>query len=330
MKKLTKPGAKGEIEELRKLMGTHFNLGKIKQDPFVIGCEGIKVKMIDWPRNPYRAMYVLATSCWGDKIDKWSQTEPKYRFQVVQAVLNGEALPLALEVPQFTFVIEGPSRAAFDQIARARLGVVFSARGMRDNSWAGCEFRIPNNIVSNKGISNIYKGVFREVILAYSQATINKSSWQAARAILPMNVVYGWSMAINFQALRGLCANRMKFCEQEDTVATAWLLAKEVKKKFPLLGLYLRPGCDWRGICQYHQSYSLSEMFGCLFKECGRHPCPGKTDNYSIFNKSCSSIELIEKQLDLHLERPNEWPKEVYWDNLELSDKKLFEDKEVI
>lgn len=313
-----------DIKALRKLMGTTPEESSTVKTPIYKGVEGITVTLLDYPKNPYRGMYVLATSCWGKKIDKWKETSPGYRFLVVKAVLDGEALPLALESPQFTFRIEGPSRSAFDQIARTRLGVVFSAKGMRDNNWKEAAFRIPSGF-SEETEKEIIE-VIEKVKEVYGKLVDkDRASWQAARSILPLGICYGWSMSINYQALRNLCGARMKFCEQEDTVATAWLLAKAIKSQFPLLGEYLRPSCDFAGFCQYHRVYQMSEMFGCLFKECGRHPLLGtKSDEYAIFNQSCSSIEKIERELGTRLERPYDWKKEIYFDTLERSDKVLF------
>jgi len=314
------------IDRLREVMGTGAMVPEHEETKFVYGVNGITVKMIDWPNNPYRAMYVMATSCWGDKIDKWEKTEAEYRFEVVKAVLRKEALPLAAEAPKFTFVVEGPSRAAFDQIARARLGVVFSAKGMRDNNWSTCGIRIPNWLKMKA--PGIVEDKMREVKKLYhSLVKKDKGTWQAARAVLPLSVVYGWSMSINYLALANLCSARMKFCEQEDTVATAWLLADAVRKRFPLLGQYLRPGCDFSGKCSYHKQYGFSELFGCLFKECGRNNCESYS-NYHIFNMACSDSKLIGKQLGIKIPTPKEFKENetVYYRDLSGKDKVLFED----
>ena len=253
------------------------------------------------------------------------------RFEVVKAVLQRQALPLALEVPNFTFTVEGLSRAAFDQIARARLGVVFSAKGMRDNNWKDCNFIIPNELwPENGGDSEVYNNLVKELLNikdVYSEIVdTGVGSWQSARTILPLYVEYGFSMSINYNSLKGLCANRMKFCEMEDTCAVAWLLAKRVSEQFPLLGSYLRPGCDESGKCQYHRSYYLSELFGCLFKECGRNHCEN-TNGYAEFNKSCTDAELLGEQLGIEITRPGEWPNFDKFEDLGYVDKELFLDR---
>lgn len=347
-----------QINDLRRVMGTLPDQDPKLETKFYKGVEGITAELIESQKNPYKPMYILATTCWGKKVNKWEETSPENRFEVIKAVLRGQALPLALEVPNFTFAIEGPSRAAFDQMARARLGVVFSARGMRDNNWKDANIRIPTALwpteeeydyFSKYSDTNMYikpgmnpylkksiniknkidrferiKSTMLSVKDLYSDIVDSgKGSWQAARAILPLYVCYGYSFSINFMALKNMCSTRMKFCEMEDTVAIAWLIARQVSYKFPLLGSYLRPGCDWGGKCQYHKSYTMSEMFGCLFKECGRNECNDSND-YSEFNETCTNYKDLEEQLGIHITRPEEWINYEKFEDLQESDKILF------
>lgn len=312
------------INDLRKVMGTLPTQEPKLETKFYKGVEGISVDLIDYPTNPYKAMYVLATSCWGSKINKWDDTSPENRFLVVKAVLERAALPLALEAASFTFVVEGPSRAAFDQLARTRVGAVFSAKGMRDNNWKNCGVRIPTSLYANEDLRLKITDEMEAVKTLYAHIVDQgKSSWQAARTVLPLYVVYGYSVCYNYASLLGVCGNRMKFCEMEDTVAVAWLMQREVNKVFPLLGSYLRPGCDKSGVCQYHKSYTLSEMFGCLFKECGRNPC-NDSDGYAEFNETCTNYKDLEEQLGICITRPDEWPKYGCFEDLKVQDKILF------
>lgn len=346
-----------KINELRRVMGTLPSQSPELETKFIRGVEGITVDLVDYNRNPYKAMYILATSCWGSKINKWEETLPEHRFLVVKAVLENQTLPLALEVPNFTFVVEGPSRAAFDQLARTRIGAVFSAKGMRDNNWKDASIRIPTalwpteeeiqtymKIVNNPRLEDLtieeasrirnkvenFQAILdsmRNVKEVYARIVdVGKGSWQAARTVLPLYVVYGYSVCYNYMALRGVCAKRMKACEMEDTVAVAWLMAKAVTEVFPLLGSYLRPGCDFSGKCQYHKSYSLSELFGCLFKECGRNECVDSND-YAEFNQTCTNYKDLEEQLGIHITQPGEWPSYETYECLSASDKELFEEE---
>ena len=122
----------------------------------------------------------------------------------------------------------------------------------------------------------------------------------------------------------------MKFCEEEFIVGIHWLVREKIKEKFPLLSEYLRPSCDYTGVCDYSKTETLSSLFGNLFKSCGRHPTYNKAnEEYFTFNESCTDIIELEKQLKIHIKRPNEWinyTKDDY-NKLNIKDKKLFEEE---
>jgi thymidylate synthase ThyX len=290
-----------EIAELRNLMGTNPHEKVPLLTEFFEGVRGIKVEMYDQPTNPYKALYNMATSTWGSTINKWPGTKPEARFWVVKAVLEYKSLPNAMEAPSFTFGVEKCSRSAFDQIARARIGAVFSSMGWRDNDHSDIGFRVPQSIWDDEQVrKNFIDSCIQAKNTYHLMVSKGQASWQDARAVLPISACHSFSMAMNYMALRNFESKRLKFCEQADTVAVAWLIREEISNKFPLLGSYLRPGCDFSKTCGYHQEYAMSEAFGCLFKECGRNPCKA-TDNYATFNKSCSDKHTIEMQLGIKI-----------------------------
>lgn len=238
---------KSQIENLRRAMGTLPSQSPELKTEFKRGVEGITVKLIDRPVNPYKSMVTLATTCWGEKVDKWPDLTPENRFKVLKAVLERQALPLALESSSYVFAIEGPSRAAFDQLARTRIGAVFSAAGMRDNNWKDASIRIPSSrwpsesefarceMLSTEDPSRYSeedRAVLQKVVLfnsmvnslltskqAYADIVdTGTASWQSARTVLPLYVCYRWSVAYNFSALLGVCANREKFCLTADNL----------------------------------------------------------------------------------------------------------------
>jgi len=319
---------KSEIENLRRIMGTLPDQTPENKTEFYVGVTGMKdaVTYIDGPANPYRQIFTMATSCWGKKINKWPVTSPAARFMVVLAVLKRQALPLAYEAPSFTFACEKLPRWSFDQLARARLGIVFSSQGTRDNNHKDAGFFVHDEIAENPELFEAFKAAALQCKDVYAKIVDQGTgSWQSARSIFPISNTHAFSFSANFAAIQSLCSSRMKFCEADATVAFAWLLQKELAKHFPLLASYCRPGCDFSKKCQYNNAYSMSNMFGCLFAPCGRHP--GTFSEYAEFNKSCTDKNKLEKQLDIHINEPTEWLNYTENDYEKLSeiDKKLFE-----
>ena len=185
-----------EINELRKIMGTLPDSKSEFKTDFYKGVSGMKdaVKIIDYSKNPYKAMYILATACWGKKIDKWENTSIEGRYMVIKAVLTKNALPLAYEAPQFTFAVENISRWSFDQIARARLGIVFSSRGTRDNSHEDAGFFIHDDIYEDEELRKEFIETAKKCKEVYKKIVDKgNGNWQSARSILPISNTHAFS-----------------------------------------------------------------------------------------------------------------------------------------
>lgn len=308
-----------KIRELRRRMGTLPHQAPEVSTRFLRGVEGIQVDLLDGPVNPYRSMFAMATSTWGaataDVARRWEETDPEDRFEVVRSVLLGQALPLALEAPKFAFAISGLSRWSFDQIVRARLGVVYASLGTRDNCHADIPFRFHESTWREPGKLRLAKEVALRAKAAYGMfMDSGVSSWQEGRELLPISVVHRFVMAINFAALRSMCGSRMTFSEAEDTVAVVWLLRDRLMKAdaFPYLAAWLRPRCDYAGACCYHRAHTMAEAFGCLYRSCGRNPVRSASGmppiDYELadFNEACSDAETISRQLGIRIPGPAE------------------------
>lgn len=297
-----------EIDNIRELMGTASNTSTEPITKFYNGVEGITVEMIDHTENPYKNIYEAAVATWGDERydTKWDKTTPSNRFKVVKAALSNQTLPQALETVNFMFIVRGASRTSFDQHARIRIGATFFSQGVRDNSRADAGFRIPSELVEDPDLTRKIQKYVKEGKDLYSEILERGSgSYQSARSILPMGLTHNYKWGCNLQALRGYMAQRLQACEQSDTVFVAIATREEINKKFPLIASHLKPGCDYAKKCTYHQSYTLSEMFGCLFEGCGRWPDEGE---YSTFNGSCSSYSSMAHQGRIYLPSHEKWP----------------------
>ena len=154
------------IEELREWIGTNPSKNPISETKLYRGVEGIIVHLVDWPAKPYKAMFAIATATWGSvySTQKWNKTSPEARLYVILAILNRKCLPNAMESSSFTFEIVGPSRSAFDQIARARIGAVFGSMGWRDNNHSDIGFRVPEGIWRDEERKRKFKSVRQETL----------------------------------------------------------------------------------------------------------------------------------------------------------------------
>jgi hypothetical protein len=285
-----------KIDEIRAEMGTLPQMAPVKKTNFYRGVEGIQVHLIDRPANPYKAIFAITAATWGNvwKVKKWNGLSPEARFFVVKACLDGKSLPNGMEAVGYTFEIAGLSRAAFDQIARIRVGAVIGSMGVRDNNHSDADYRIPEAMWKSPMLAKIEKHLLdaKDAYAEYLEQ--GQGHWQDARALMPMSALHRFAMYMNYAAMRGFMGHRMKACEQADTVATAWLMREEVARVHPFLASYLRPSCDVARRCTYHDASTLSEAFSCLFKGCGRWP--EADDGYATFNESCSDYPTMSRQ----------------------------------
>lgn len=327
-----------ELLALREKLNTLPHQAPALDTRFFRGVEGIQVQLVDGPSNPYRAMVAMATSTWGsyaaDVARRWDEMEPEYRFAVVRSVMSYQALPLAMEAAQFTFTVSNVSRWSFDQIARARIGVVFASLGTRDNNHSDVAFRFhdatfddPLKLSMAVNTALIAKSRYGEFVKA------GVGSWQEARTLLPISCCHRFAMSINYAALRNLCSKRMSFSEAEDTVAVAWLLRERLLAgdAFPYLAAWLRPGCDYSRACGYHKAHTMAEAFGCLYKSCGRNPVKSAAGmppiDYEVadFNEACSDRETMIRQLGIEIpEAGDARPEDITPEDLSIRDRWMF------
>lgn len=317
-----------EKNELRKAMGTLPEDNTEFSDTIVFrGVSGINVELYDWPRNYAQVLAENVVATWGNECfaTKWPTIKPELRFLIAKAVLTGATLPQAQEGLQFSFIVRGTSRAAFDQHARARLGTFFQSQGVRDNSRLDASFRMPNETWEDPAKrERVFKHITEWKREYQKILKEGEGSFQEARQIFPMNATHNYKFGANFMALKAYCAQRLMACEQADTVQVSILVRAAVKEYSPYLASLLQPRCDQAKKCVYHQDYTLSEAFGCLFKGCGRWP---DTTPYATHNKSCSDYDQMGKESGLRLEHHTDWKHYSNYEDLEQKDKDFFNEE---
>lgn len=336
-----------EVEAIREKMGT-----LAEQNPKKNYCLGnpladITVDMFDYPTNPYKVIVEHITSTWGDAIpgpdngvnNKWKNISPKYRHKNLIATLTYQAMTTPLEAVNFSFNVNGLPRHTFDQFARARIGAGFCSIGNRDNNKVDAFFQLypevwemmeadPDYALAVDQWNRITKDIY--------ERTINhpvKGSWQAGRSFIPMSYCHSFSFYMNHLSLRNIISRRTMQCEESPIVALAWYLREEIYRKFPVLTIGMRPGCDRSRFCVYsghpeenHEYPKRVEAryYSNLFAPCGRHP---SEETYAEHKFPCTSLQSL-KGNDIPWWGPDELDVEdkrlTNWDMLHSHEKELF------
>lgn len=184
MKDKTKENRFEKLEELRRAMGTLPEEQQAREDELFWGLQNLKVEMVDFPTNPYRAIYDMVTSTWGGRQQWWNRWEnatPEGRIDVVKAVLSGQTLGQPRETPKMTFRIQGATRASFDQFARHRFAAIGSV-GSRDNSHVDAALVVHPSLKKKWGKDiekwwKLTKDIYCDIVES------GQSNWQNAREL---------------------------------------------------------------------------------------------------------------------------------------------------
>lgn len=328
---------KEEIDVMRKAMATLPSQKPEKNYKYVDTFDESVgyVKLVDYPSNCMKPLVRAATATWGDgesgSTQKWEKLTPQSRYLVALSVLTGNTLPQAIEAISFQFEYNGFTRSCFDQAARARIGASFQSIGSRDNCKIDSPFilypELYKDIQENPELKVKFENWVKDTKDLYEEIlSKDLSSWQEARAVLPMSYSHSWVATYNLLSLKGQMSNRLKFCEETHIVYMFWKMRSEIENISPLVANYLRPACDGAKRCVYHGKHEgLTKYFSNLFSGCGRWKSENDSD-YQEFNRSCSNPDLMAKHVKVV--QPNEWINytENDYDKLSDKDKAMFEE----
>jgi len=235
-----------DIDKLRKACGTlPFNPENKQEftiDNIKILSDNIKVYLIDSNYNPYRAMFSAATATWGDNKyeDKWLTTSMENKFEIIKGVLTDNTLPLAREVVNFLFRVQGTPRWLFDYHVTNVNFLTAMSIGCRDNNKCDTDIVLDTHHVDEEVFE-----IFRDLRNVYSDLVFdseNRETWQSARAFLPQN--YQHSYHFNQNLLSMSRSFDLKKISQTIEGAGLVLLYDKIieciKKHYPLIAEYVR------------------------------------------------------------------------------------------
>jgi len=230
------------VENLRKVMGTLPEERPPVVTEFHDMIDEVEVTLEDHMTNPYKSMFVTSTSTWGDNKfkQKWPETTPEGKFEVVKAVLTHNTLPQAREMVQFIFRVRGVPRWLFDYHTQTPF-TSFMSIGCRDNNKSDVDIIT----VGKRKLSSEEKKTFNDLKQIYADVlNEDQSSWQSGRTFLPQSYQHSYHFGQNLLSLvsmRGFNASG-KFGDnvKEQSLAILYKeLVSVVEKQFPFIGLYL-------------------------------------------------------------------------------------------
>lgn len=137
-----------------------------------------------------------------------------------------------IEHLQYTFSVEGVSRALLAQLSRHRVGFSMSVKSQRyvkyssDSKSGGFDYVVPKK-VEDKGLTNKYNEMMHTIQCMYDELIKLGIPQEDARSVLPQSSTCDIVLTVNMRSLLDFYSKRSgKGAQQEITV-----LAKELKEK---------------------------------------------------------------------------------------------------
>jgi len=225
-----------KIENLRKVTGTLPSEQPTKRTVMTEIEDSCEVTLEDSNRNPYKTMFVTATSTWGNNEfeQKWPITSPEGKLEVIKAVLTNNTLPQAREMVHFVFRVKGVPRWLFDIHTRVPFAS-FMSIGCRDNNKLDADILLhydqfdENNEEVFKDLKDLYEMVIEG----------DRGSWQSARTFLPQSYSHSYHFGQNLLSMYNM---KYPVKNQDEFYHMSWLyyrVVEAITDRYPLIGLYL-------------------------------------------------------------------------------------------
>lgn len=223
----------------------------------------MKVKLISSTQNLLDVIYTGATTCYnaGSPIDKWFDvctipTDKKIKL-VDKCIRAGH--DSVLEHSQFTFAIEGVSRASSMQLLRHR-HCSFSQQSQRYvNLENNFDYVTPKALQDEGDLQGCFTECMNQAYESYVKLLDKGVKPEDARAVLPNACCTNMVVTLNLRSLIHLCNLRLCSHSQLEIRQLVLQMVKEVLKDNEWLKPYLAPKCELNGYCNEGKS-------------CGRKP----------------------------------------------------------
>lgn len=216
----------------------------------------MKVELISHTPNPIAAIERAASTCY--------DSEPTTGRIMRHCYKSGHHS--VLEFADFSFKIEGVSRALTHQLVRHRMAS-YAQRSQRYCTEDGFEYVTPKTVVKNDEAAELYQGMMENIQTAYEALIAMGIPAEDARMLLPNACCSQICVKMNLRELIHFCNERLCACAQWEIREMARLMVKAVVEVEPMLGEFLVPKCEMHApYCFCTESKSRS---------CGRHPVIG-------------------------------------------------------
>ncbi len=213
----------------------------------------MKVELIQYTTDPVRAIEEAASTCY--------DSQPAGGRIMKNCYKSGHHA--VLEFADFTFRIEGVSRALTHQLVRHRMAS-YAQRSQRYCKEDGFDYVTPASVAKNADAAARYHQTVEQIRAAYAELLGMGLPAEDARMLLPNACCTEICVKMNLRELIHFCNERLCSCAQWEIRAMAREMVKAVLAVAPELKDFLVPKCEARA----PYSFCTESKSRC----CGRHP----------------------------------------------------------
>jgi thymidylate synthase (FAD) len=203
----------------------------------------LKVTLVAKPdKNKLYSLFKnVAFGSWGKE---WQDFTPEESAAFLKSLMSEGTLPLALEMCNFTFLIENVTRLTTHAIVRGRVGVTYCQQSTGNADQRHCDIMVPRSMSMNTQVARNFTDYCLRAKDYYAHAVDNGASVQEARAFLPVanaNLIY---VSFNLMSLMNFYSKRSDESEEYMQGNEICRQIKEIfDSKFPELSPILKSGC---------------------------------------------------------------------------------------
>lgn len=230
----------------------------------------MKVTLIDYTGHPdpwHAANVLLFTKSTRlnmspslfDEIVAWPQER-----KLAELAYMANTIPSSWEFVDYSFMIEGVSRAFTHQFVRNRHGS-YAQQSMRVvNLKDGYDFVMPERLADDPR-ANLFRGINREIKDCYAALVNSGVATEDARAILPTNIATNICAKFNLRTMSELAKSRTGGRTQGEYIHVMNAMCDAVLAVHPWAEQFLFP--HTRDLFQEIEAFAEREYAGDLFKK---------------------------------------------------------------
>lgn len=226
----------------------------------------MKVKLISTTQNLLDILYTGARTCYNagspiDMFDEVGDISRDKKLKLINGCIKSNHQSI-LEHSQFTFAIEGVSRALTHQLVRHR-HCSFSQQSQRYVNLEGTfDYVTPKALQDEGDLQGYFAECMQQAYESYTELINKGVKPEDARAVLPNACCTNMVITLNLRSLIHLCNERLCTRAQLEIRQLVQLMVKEVLKENEWLKPYFVPkcipfkGCSEHKSCGYYEALS--------------------------------------------------------------------------